>query len=74
MLSSRPRTAPRRVEVQREEFALRAWERTDRPVAAVGAQLRDEIIFVVVALSKLYFLVGWVWSVWCITNTTSYTR
>ena len=40
--------------------ALRAWERTASPVAAVGAQLRDDIIFVGVALSELYFLVGWV--------------
>ena len=43
-----------------KRVAISTWERSTRPVAAVGARLRDELRAVGAALSELRFLLGWI--------------
>ena len=40
--------------------AYRAWERTTRPVSAVGAMLREDLVYISSALADLHFLFSWI--------------
>ena len=40
--------------------AYRAWERTTRQVAVMGAMLREDLIYISSSLTELHFLLSWI--------------